>query len=99
MQEIMEQVLQGLILIAGLGMIFLILYKLLKLTAGLALIGVIGGLVFVEVYGIYLFFTERYLYTEDLATNGLFSFTGVYIVFNFIVLAGIMRKIVRSRIV
>ncbi|MEY8462295.1 DUF5966 family protein [Streptococcus merionis] len=94
----MEQVLQGLVFIAGLGMIFLILYKLLKLTAGLALIGVIGGLVFVEVYGIYLFFTERYLYTEDLATNGLFSFTGCYIAFNGFLLFVILRKIIKNRL-
>ncbi|WP_392379947.1 DUF5966 family protein, partial [Streptococcus suis] len=30
----------------------------------------------------YLFFTERYLYVEDLATNGILSFTALYIIFS-----------------
>jgi len=44
----------------------------------------------VEVYGIYLLFTETELYTEDLAQNGLFSFTTFFIIFNLtlLVLAG-----------
>ncbi|WP_458646715.1 DUF5966 family protein, partial [Streptococcus suis] len=46
----------------------------------LFLIGLISGIIFIEIYGIYLFFTESYLYTEDLATNGIWSFTGFYII-------------------
>ncbi|HGL8784888.1 TPA: DUF5966 family protein, partial [Streptococcus suis] len=50
-----------------------------------------------EVYGIYLFFTERYLYVEDLATNGILSFTTFYIIFNLLLVFGLVRKVVRSR--
>ncbi|WP_302171527.1 DUF5966 family protein [uncultured Streptococcus sp.] len=35
-----------------------------------------------EDYGIYLFFTETELYTEDFAQNGLFGFTTFFIIFN-----------------
>ncbi|WP_230684301.1 DUF5966 family protein, partial [Streptococcus pneumoniae] len=51
-----------------------------------------SGLVFIEIYGIYLFFTERYIYTEYLATNCVWSFTGFFIVLNlFLVLSFIMK--------
>ncbi|EHI69579.1 DUF5966 family protein [Streptococcus ictaluri] len=99
MQELMEQVLQGLFLMVALGAIFIILYKLLRVTAGLFLIGVIGGLAFVEIYGIYLFFTERYLYSKDLVANGIWSFSGFFIVFNCFILFVSISKIVKNRIV
>ncbi|WP_296126437.1 DUF5966 family protein [uncultured Streptococcus sp.] len=43
-----------------------------------------------EGYGIYSFFTETELYTEDLAQNRLFGFTTFFIIFNLalLVLAG-----------
>ena len=51
------------------------------------MIGFVSFLIFVEVYGIYLFFTETELYTEDLAQNGLFGFTTFFIIFNLVLLA------------
>ena len=50
------------------------------------MIGFVSFLIFVEDYGIYLFFTETELYTEDLAQNGLFSFTIFFIIFNLVLL-------------
>ncbi|WP_105197394.1 DUF5966 family protein, partial [Streptococcus suis] len=75
----------------------LVLYQIVKVSGALFLIGLISGLVFIEIYGIYLFFTERYLYTEDLATNGIWSFTGFFIVFNILLVLGLMTDIVKSR--
>lgn len=93
----MEQILQGSLLIAALGLIFIVLFQIVKAATGLVLIGLIGSLAFMEIFGIYLFFTERNLYTEDLATNGVWSFTGLYIVFNILLALGIVTKVVRSR--
>nr|WP_230334790.1 DUF5966 family protein [Streptococcus suis] len=47
----------------------------------------------------YLFFTERYLYTEDLATNGVWSFTGFFIALNLFLVFSIIMKWWRTRIV
>nr|WP_236686643.1 DUF5966 family protein [Streptococcus phocae] len=47
----------------------------------------------------FTFFTERYLYNKDLAANGIWSFTGFYIVFNCFILCVIISKIVKNRIV
>ena len=44
------------------------------------MIGFVSFLIFVEDYGIYLFFTETELYTADLVQNGLFGFTTFFIV-------------------
>lgn len=93
----LEQILQSLLIIAAIGLILLVLYQLVKVSGALFLIGIISGLVFIEIYGIYLFFTERYLYIEDLATNGIWSFTGFFIVFNILLALGIVTKVVRSR--
>lgn len=92
-----EQILQSLFIIVAIGLILLVLYKIVKVSGVLFLIGLISGLVFIEIYGIYLFFTERYLYIEDLATNGIWSFTGFYIIFNILLALGIVTKVVRSR--
>ena len=51
-------------------------------------------LIFIEVYGIYLFFTEPTLYMEDLSQNGLISFTGFYVVFNLALLVCGVLKII-----
>ncbi|MHC3765700.1 DUF5966 family protein, partial [Streptococcus suis] len=75
----------------------LVLYRIVKVSGALFLIGLISGLVFIEIYGIYLFFTERYLYIEDLTANGVWSFTGFFIVFNILLVLGIVTKVVRSR--
>ncbi|MEW4353518.1 DUF5966 family protein [Streptococcus pneumoniae] len=99
MQGLLEQALQAVLLIALVGFIFVILFQILKAVSAFFLIGMIGGFAFMEVYGIYLFFTERYLFTEDLATNGIWSFTGFYIAFNLLIVAGLVIKLVRSRTV
>ena len=93
----LEQIIQSLLIIAATGLMLLVLYRIVKVSGALFLIGLISGLVFIEIYGIYLFFTERYLYTEDLATNGIWSFTGFFIVFNILLALGIVTKVVRSR--
>ena len=76
------------------GGILILLWRLFLIASGLFLIGFISFLIFVEVYGIYLFFTESNLYVEDLAQNGLISFTGFYVVFNLAVLVCGVLKII-----
>ncbi|AGZ23067.1 DUF5966 family protein [Streptococcus suis] len=93
----LEQFLQSLLIIAAIGLMLLVLYRIVKVSGALFLIGLISGLVFIEIYGIYLFFTERYLYIEDLTANGVWSFTGFFIVFNILLVLGIVTKVVRSR--
>ena len=95
----LEQILQSLLIFAAIGLMLFVLYRIVKVSGALFLIGLISGLVFIEIYGIYLFFTERYLYTEDLATNGIWSFTVFYIAFNLLIVAGLVIKVVRNRIV
>ncbi|WP_105175957.1 DUF5966 family protein [Streptococcus suis] len=82
---------------AAIGLMLFVLYRIVKVSGALFLIGLISGLVFIEIYGIYLFFTERYLYIEDLTANGVWSFTGFFIVFNILLVLGIVTKVVRSR--
>ncbi|MDT9121564.1 DUF5966 family protein, partial [Escherichia coli] len=72
----LEQILLSLLIIAAIGLMLLVFYQIVKVSSTLFLIGLISGIIFIEIYGIYLFFTESYLYTEDLATNGIWSFTG-----------------------
>ncbi|MEI4323345.1 DUF5966 family protein [Streptococcus suis] len=95
----MEQMLQGILLVAAFGLIFIILYQIFRLATGLFLVGFISGLIFIEVYGIYLFFTERHLYSEDLAANGIWSFTGFYIALNLFLVFSIIMRWWRNRIV
>ena len=94
----LEQIIQSLLIIAATGLILLVLYQIAKMLGSLFVIGLIGFLAFKEVYGIYLFFTEQYLYVEDLATNGILSFTTFYIGFNVLLIFGIVVKVIRSRI-
>ena len=78
------------VIFLAVGRILILLWRLFLIVSGLFLIGFVSFLIFVEVYGIYLFFTETELYTEDLAQNGLFGFTTFFIIFNLalLVLAG-----------
>ena len=92
----LEQIIQSLLIIAATGLILLVLYQIARMLGSLFVIGLIGFLAFTEVYGIYLFFTERYLYVEDLATNGIFSFTTFYIGFNVLLIFGLVVKVIRS---
>lgn len=92
-----EQIIQSLFIIVAIGLILIVLYQIAKMLESLFIIGLIGFLAFTEVYGIYLFFTERYLYVEDLATNGMLSFTTFYIGSNILLVLGLVIKVVRSR--
>ena len=94
----LEQIIQSLLIIAATGLILLVLYQIAKMLGSLFVIGLIGFLAFTEVYGLYLFFTERYLYVEDLATNGILSFTTFYIGFNVLLIFELVVKVIRSRI-
>lgn len=78
------------VIFLAIGGILILLWRLFLIASGLFLIGFVSFLIFVEDYGIYLFFTETELYTEDLAQNGLFGFTTFFIIFNLalLVLAG-----------
>ncbi len=94
----LEQIVQSLLIVAVLGLIFIVFYQMAKALGGLFIIGLLGCLAFMEVYGIYLFFTERHLYVEDLAMNGLWSFTTFYIGCNILLVLGLVTKFVRSRL-
>ncbi|MCO4489983.1 DUF5966 family protein [Streptococcus infantarius] len=94
-----EQIILSLLIIVAVGLILLVLFQIAKMLGSLFVIGFIGFLAFTEVYGIYLFFTERYLYVEDLSTNGIWSFTVFYIAFNLLIVAGLVIKVVRNGIV
>ena len=85
------------VIFLAVGGILILLWRLFLIASGLFLIGFVSFLIFVEVYGIYLLFTETEFYTADLAQNGLFSFTTFFIIFNLILLvlagwAGYKRK-------
>ena len=86
------------VIFLAVGGILILLWRLFLIAIGLVLISFVSFLIFMEGYGIYLFFTETELYTEDLAQNGLFSFTTFFIIFNLALLvlagwAGYKRKI------
>lgn len=95
----LEQFLQSLLIIAAIGLMLSVLYRIVKVSGALFLIGLISGLVFIEIYGIYLFFTERYLYIEDLTANGVWSFTGFFIALNLFLVLSFIIKWWRNRIV
>ena len=95
----LEQILQCFLIIIAIGLMLLVLYRIVKVSGALFLIGLISGLVFIEIYGIYLFFTERGLYTEDLATNGVWSFTGFFIALNLFLFLSFIIKWWRNKIV
>ncbi len=82
------------VIFLAVGGILILLWRLFLIASGLFLIGFVSFLIFVEVYGIYLFFTESNLYVEDLAQNGLISFTGFYVVFNLFLLIFVFLKII-----
>lgn len=95
----LEQILQSLLIIIATGLMLLVLYRIVKVSGTLFLIGLISGLVFIEIYGVYLFLTERNLYTEDLVTNGIWSFTGFFIALNLFLVLSFIIKWWRNRIV
>ena len=86
------------VIFLAVGGILILLWRLFLIASGLVLISFVSFLIFMEGYGIYLFFTETELYTADLAQNGLFGFTTSFIIFNLALLvlagwAGYKRKI------
>ncbi|HEK9995435.1 TPA: hypothetical protein TT917_001643 [Streptococcus equi subsp. zooepidemicus] len=85
-----EQIIQSLFIIAAIGLILLVLYQIAKMLGSLFIIGLIGFLAFTEVYRVYLF-------VEDLAANGIWSFTSFYIGFNVLLIFGLAVKVIRSR--
>ena len=60
------------------------------------LIGFVSFLIFVEVYGIYLFFTEPTLYFDDIRQHGLTSFTAVYLFINLMLVLGFSWHFINS---
>ncbi len=60
------------------------------------LIGFVSFLIFVEVYGIYLFFTEHSLYFDDIRQHGLTSFTSVYLFINLMLVLGFSWRFINS---
>ena len=60
------------------------------------LIGFVSFLIFVEVYGIYLFFTEPSLYFDDIRQHGLTSFTAVYLFINLMLVLGFSWHFINS---
>ena len=61
------------------------------------LIGFVSFLIFVEVYGIYLFFTEPTLYFDDFRQHGLTSFTAVYLFINLMLFLGFSWHFIKSK--
>ena len=82
------------VIFLAIGRILIFLWRLFLIASGLFFIGFVSFLIFVEGYGIYLFFTEPTLYMEDLSQNGLISFTGFYVVFNLTLLVCGVLKII-----
>ena len=86
------------VIFLAIGRILILLWRLFLIASGLFFIGFVSFLIFVEGYGIYLFFTEPTLYMEDLSQNGLISFTGFYAVFNLsLLLCGVLKIISWTR--
>ena len=77
--------------------IFLAVGGILILLWGLFLIGFVSFLIFVEVYGIYLFFTEPTLYFDDIRQHGLTSFTAVYLFINLMLVLGFSWRFINSK--
>ncbi len=86
------------VIFLAIGRILIFLWRLFLIASGRFFIGFVSFLIFVEGYGIYLFFTEPTLYMEDLSQNGLISFTGFYAVFNLsLLLCGVLKIISWTR--
>ena len=64
----MNDLLLILVIFLAVGGILILLWRLFLIASGLFLIGFVSFLIFVEVYGIYLFFTEPSLYFDDIRT-------------------------------
>lgn len=92
----LEQILQRLLIIVVIGLMLLVLYQIVKDSGALFLVGIISGLIFIEIYGFYFFFTERYQYIEDLTANRVWIFTTFYTILNILLVFCLVPKVVRN---
>ena len=84
------------VIFLAVGGILILLWRLFLIASGLFL-GFISFLIFVEVYGIYLFFTEPTLYFDDIRQHGLTSFTAVYLFINLMLVLGFSWRFINSK--
>ena len=84
------------VIFLAVGGILILLWRLFLIASGLFLIGFVSFLIFVEGYGIYLFFTEPTLYFDDISQHGLTSFTAVYLFINLMLVLGFSRRFINS---
>ena len=84
------------VIFLAVGGILILLWRLFLIASGLFLIGFVSFLIFVEVYGIYLFFTEPTLYFDDIRQYGLTSFTAVYLFINLMLVLGFSCRFINS---
>lgn len=91
-----EELGQIILILIAIGGVLLLLYRLFLAATGLLLIG--GGLflAFMEVYGLYLLFTETDLFVRDFQTNGWLSFPIFFVGIN-VLLAGLLVKKISKR--
>lgn len=89
----LEEIGQIILILIATGGILLLLYRLFLMATGLVLIG--GGffLAFVEVYGLYLLFTETSLFVSEFQTDGWLSFPTFFVGINILLAALLVNKL------
>ena len=85
------------VIFLAIGRILILLWRLFLIASGLFFIGFVSFLIFVEGYGIYLFFTEPSLYFDDIRQHGLTSFTSVFLFINLILVLGFSWRFINSK--
>ena len=85
------------VIFLAVGGILIVLWRLFLIASGLFLIGFVSFLIFVEGYGIYLFFTEPNLYFDDIRQHGLTSFPAVYLFINLMLVLGFSWRFINSK--
>ena len=97
--EMFDTILELVFFLIFVGLMLAILFQIFKIASVLFLLGIIGTVLLGEIYGIYLLFTETNLYIEDFQINGVWSFTGVFVMFNITLLFFlVIKSIGKSRI-
>lgn len=97
MSDLIEQLLRHLFIIIAFGIVMVMMYRLFRLMTGLFLIGLVAIILFIEVYGLYLLVTDFYLYIDDFIANGVFSFSGFFVICNILLIVGMVLKVIKSR--
>lgn len=94
----LEEIGQIILILIAIGGILLLLYRLFLAATGLLLIG--GGLFldFMEVYGLYLLFTETDLFVSEFQNNGWLSFPTFFVGIN-VLLVGLLVKKISKRFI